>query len=161
MDNDSSEQIRSRLEGVNVPTVERYISVGVGLAAAGLGVAASLVGPRRSGMIVGAAVAAAGLALIGRGVSGHCLVSRLLAKRRQGDVQDAEIVSGPDGQSANQGEGDRRAARSYNEHVRDFIDDDRVEPAARAAAAAIDGPEGPGLRAAEEEGKAPMKTGPV
>lgn len=155
-------QIRNRLDGVNVPTVERYLSVGVGLAAAGLGVAASLVGPRRSGMIVGAVVAAAGLALIARGVSGHCLVTRLLAKRKQA-AQDAVASGGAPGETftgVNQGEGDRRAARSYNEHLRDFIDDDRVEPAARAAAMAIDGPEGPGLRAAEEEGKAPMKPGP-
>lgn len=156
MDN-SNADLRNRLEGVNVPTIERYVSVGVGLAAAGAGVAASILGSRRAGLIVGSAVAAAGLALIARGVTGVCPLNRMMARRRAERGQgDATMFAG-----ANQGEGDRRAARSYNEHVRDFIDDDRVEPAARSAASAIDGPEGPSLRAAEEAGKAPINRGPL
>lgn len=164
MNNDQQtikQAIRDRLDGINVPEMERYISVGVGVAAAGLGVVASIIGPRRSGMIVGSVVAAAGLALIARGVTGVCPINRTLAKRAaRRDEED--VFTGDDiFTGANQGEGDRRAARSYNEHVRDFIEDDKVEPAARAAAQAIDGPEGPSLRAAEEAGKAPMKNGPV
>ena len=119
---DTREQIRSRLDGVNVPTIERYVSVGVGLAATGLGVAASILGPRRAGKIVGSVVAAAGLALIARGVTGVCPLTRALAKRAQRMRGDGHLFDG-----INQGEGDRRAARSYNEHVRDFIEDDRVE----------------------------------
>jgi hypothetical protein len=163
METETRAQIRNHLDGVNVPMIERYASVGIGLAATGIGVAASILGPRRGGMILGSVVAAAGLALIARGVTGHCPVTRALARRAEhaadpGAVQPVdEALFGGD----NQGEGDRRSARSYNEHVRDFIEDDRVEPAARAAASAIDGPDGPGLRAAEEAGKAPINRGPL
>jgi|GEM_PF-4268144 len=153
-DTETNEQIRSRLEGVNVPMIERYASVGIGLAAAGIGVAAALLGPRRAGIAIGSIVGAVGLALATRGVTGVCPLNRARAKRAH--KGDSTLFAGD-----NQGEGNRGAARSYNEHVRDFIDDDRVEPAARAAAVAIDGPEGPSLRAAEEAGKAPMKPGPA
>lgn len=157
MDRDH-DSIRHRLTGVNVPTVERYLSVGIGVAAAGAGVTAAILGGRKL-FAGGIAVTAIGAALIARGVTGVCPLTRYLARREQRGAQP-DLFTGP-----NQGEGDRRSARAYNEHVRDFIGDDRVDPAARAAAAAIDGPEDPELRAAEEAGKAPlakpMKNGPM
>ncbi|MGE0872301.1 MAG: hypothetical protein AB7P03_27325 [Kofleriaceae bacterium] len=61
----------------------------------------------------------------------------------------------------NQGEGDRVAARRYDDQLRQFVAEGRVERAARDAAKAVDGPEAPGLRAAEQRGKAPARTGLV
>lgn len=58
----------------------------------------------------------------------------------------------------NEGEGSRTAARSYQEKLQSFIAEGRVGAAARDAANAVDGPEGPELRAAEEAGKAPART---
>ena len=55
----------------------------------------------------------------------------------------------------NQGEGDKASARVYEEHLHAFIVSGQVEPAARSAAAAVDGPEGAELRAAEAAGKQP------
>lgn len=60
--------------------------------------------------------------------------------------------------SKNEGEGSRSAARSYQEKLQSFIAEGRVGAAARDAAAAVDGPEGPELRAAEDAGKAPART---
>jgi hypothetical protein len=57
----------------------------------------------------------------------------------------------------NQGEGDRASARIYAEHVHQFVESGGVEPAARDAARAVDGPEGARLRAAEDEGKRPAR----
>ncbi len=54
----------------------------------------------------------------------------------------------------NQGEGNRDADRRYRERVRQFVDENHVGPAARAAERAIDGPEGDSLRAAEQAAKA-------
>lgn len=61
----------------------------------------------------------------------------------------------------NQGEGDREAAHSYEAKLKEFIREGRVEPAARDAARAVDGPEAADLRAAEAKGKAPAQTGVV
>ena len=61
----------------------------------------------------------------------------------------------------NQGEGDRVSARSYEQKLKEFMSEGKVDPAARDAARAVDGPEGPALRAAEEAGKAPARTGVV
>ena len=57
----------------------------------------------------------------------------------------------------NEGEGNRSAARRYQDKVKSFIDEGRVGVAARDAASAVDGPEGPSLRAAEEAGKSRAK----
>ena len=57
-----------------------------------------------------------------------------------------------DGQK-NQGEGDRESDRRYREGARQFVDEGQVDPAARAAQRAVDGPEGASLRAAEQAGK--------
>lgn len=54
----------------------------------------------------------------------------------------------------NQGEGDRAAARRYNQNVREFVESGKAEPAARDAREAIDGPEGEDLERAEKEAAA-------
>lgn len=57
----------------------------------------------------------------------------------------------------NQGEGDRESARRYNDHLREFVVYGDAPRAARDAARAVEGSEGPELRAAEEAGKAPAR----
>jgi hypothetical protein len=57
------------------------------------------------------------------------------------------------GSQANEGEGNRTAAREYNKGVQDFVKTGQVEEKAREAAEALDGPEADGLRQAEEAGK--------
>jgi hypothetical protein len=55
--------------------------------------------------------------------------------------------------AANEGEGSRTAAKAYNRDTTAFAKSGRVKAKAREAAVAIDGPEGPALRAAEETGR--------
>jgi hypothetical protein len=59
------------------------------------------------------------------------------------------------GTGDNQGEGDRESARRYNDHLREFVVYGDPRRAARDARDALEGPEAPGLRAAEQRGKAP------
>ena len=54
---------------------------------------------------------------------------------------------------ANEGEGNRTAAKAYNKGVQDFEKTGQVEKKAREAADALDGPEAAELRKAEEVGK--------
>jgi hypothetical protein len=54
---------------------------------------------------------------------------------------------------ANEGEGNRTAAKAYNKGVQDFEKTGQVEKKAREAADALDGPEAVELRKAEEIGK--------
>jgi hypothetical protein len=58
-------------------------------------------------------------------------------------------INAPD----NEGEGSHTAARQYNDAQKRFAANGKVEPAARDAASAVDGPEGAELRAAETAGK--------
>lgn len=53
----------------------------------------------------------------------------------------------------NQGEGDYKSARAYNEHQRQFNESGKMEKATKDAEKAIEGKEGDALRRAEEEGK--------
>jgi hypothetical protein len=53
----------------------------------------------------------------------------------------------------NEGEGNHTAAREFNKAQTDFAKSGKVKPAAEDAAAAVDGPEGAGLRKAEELGR--------
>lgn len=53
----------------------------------------------------------------------------------------------------NQGEGNRTAAKEYNERTKKFVDEGKVEDSARAAADAVDSAEGEELRKAEKEGR--------
>lgn len=59
--------------------------------------------------------------------------------------------NGPD--SANEGEGSRTGARTYNERTRRFVESGKVDDSARDAEEALDGPEAESLRDAEEEGR--------
>jgi hypothetical protein len=54
---------------------------------------------------------------------------------------------------ANQGEGDYRSARSYDEHVRRTVEGGQVDKKAHEAEKALEGKEGDELRRAEEIGK--------
>jgi hypothetical protein len=80
------------------------------------------------------------------------------------DLDDEIESDEPDISPANrnEGEGSRTASRRYQEKLQEFIDEGRVSSAARDAARAVDDPtEGPELRAAEEAGKAPARSGRV
>lgn len=54
---------------------------------------------------------------------------------------------------ANEGEGNRTAARAYNKAQQEFVRSDKVDEKARAAREAIEGKEGKSLREAELVGK--------
>ncbi|MFT3764424.1 MAG: hypothetical protein QM820_02735 [Minicystis sp.] len=54
---------------------------------------------------------------------------------------------------ANEGEGNRTAARRYDEGVAETIASGKVDEAAEEAAKALDGAEGEELREAEKKGK--------
>jgi hypothetical protein len=57
----------------------------------------------------------------------------------------------------NEGEGNRTAAREYNDAQHRFAKSGKVEPAAKDAARAVDSPEGRKLEEAERIGKAHAK----
>jgi hypothetical protein len=60
----------------------------------------------------------------------------------------------------NEGEGNKTAAREYNEAQTAFAQSGKVKPAADAAKKALDGSEKADLKKAEEIGKAPGKDAP-
>ena len=74
---------------------------------------------------------------------------------RQGEGSTTDSGKGSDKGSggANEGEGNRTAARHYEEATRDFVKKGGVDEKAREAARAVDGPEGEALKRAEREGK--------
>jgi hypothetical protein len=53
----------------------------------------------------------------------------------------------------NQGEGNREAARQYNEQTREFVEAGKVDPKAAEAAKALDSDEARELQEAENKGK--------
>lgn len=61
----------------------------------------------------------------------------------------------PQGSSRNEGEGNRTAARQYNEAQREFVKSGEVEEKAREAEQALDGREKRELDRAEAVGKRP------
>jgi hypothetical protein len=62
-------------------------------------------------------------------------------------------TSGAASDTANEGEGNKTAARRYNEATEKFVRSGRVAPAAKEAEEALEGEEGDELREAEEEGR--------
>jgi len=56
-------------------------------------------------------------------------------------------------QAKNEGEGNRTADREYRDGAKAFVRSGQVEARAKEAAAAVDGPEGPALRAAEDKAR--------
>ncbi len=63
-------------------------------------------------------------------------------------------------QGKNEGEGNRTADREYRDGARAFVRSGQVDARAKEAAAAIDGPEGPKLRQAEDKARSAGKTEP-
>lgn len=57
----------------------------------------------------------------------------------------------------NQGEGNRNADKEYREGARAFVRSGRVDSSAKEAVAALDGPEGPKLRQAEDKARSAGK----
>jgi hypothetical protein len=57
----------------------------------------------------------------------------------------------------NEGEGNKTAARHYNEKAEKFAQSGKVEEKAREAAQAVDGDKGDELKRAEREGKSHAK----
>ena len=57
----------------------------------------------------------------------------------------------------NQGEGNREAARHYNEAQQEFAESGKVEKAAQEAKKALDGPEAAKLKQAELDGLKPAR----
>jgi hypothetical protein len=68
-------------------------------------------------------------------------------------MEEKRMSTAKPGQQANEGEGNRTAAREYNKAQSDFAKSGKVQQAAEDAAVAVDGPEGEELRRAEEKGK--------
>jgi hypothetical protein len=150
-----TERLGHRVTDLTVLNLEHVASTGLGLALTWLGAR------RRS--LFGALMAVGGVALAVRGAT-------KIYRALRAPYDDYELESGteaddyaniqrirdssPELYGQNQGEGDRRSARTYNDHLRAFIDDDRVDDAAQDAAEALDGPEADSLREAEEIGKA-------
>lgn len=153
-----TDRLGSRVTDLAVINLEHVASTGLGLAIAWIGAR------RRS--LVGAIMAVGGVALAVRGAT--AVYRALRAPYAELEIDEAEWSDADDAAnierirrsspelfgSENQGEGDRRAARTYNDHLRAFIEDDLVDDAARDAAESLDGPEADSLREAEEIGKA-------
>jgi septation ring formation regulator EzrA len=55
----------------------------------------------------------------------------------------------------NEGEGNKTAAREFNEAQQRFVKDGQWQDAAKDAARAVEGPEAEALRRAEEKGRKP------
>ena len=73
-------------------------------------------------------------------------------RKRMTPTKDSEGLSGKPG-FENEGEGNKTAARRYNQAQQDYVRSGRAEKAAEQAKEAIDGAEGDELRAAEDFAK--------
>jgi hypothetical protein len=78
-----------------------------------------------------------------------------MAEQKRADEPREPTPPSAEPTQPNEGEGSRTAARHYDEATEEFIREGKVEPAARRAREAIEGPEGAELRRAEERGKHP------
>jgi hypothetical protein len=63
-----------------------------------------------------------------------------------------------DGAWPNEGEGNKSAARNYDNATEAYVKSGKVEKAAQEAKKAVEGPEGKELREAEEKGKKPARS---
>jgi hypothetical protein len=68
-----------------------------------------------------------------------------------------QSVNKPGGQ-ANEGEGNKTAARNYNREQRDFVKSGQVEKKAKEAEKAVSGPEAEALRKAERAGESKARS---
>lgn len=74
------------------------------------------------------------------------------AEKPGGKTETAENAG-----AKNEGEGNRTAARHYNEDTRDFIESGKVEKSADMARKAVEGDEGKELKRAEKQGMKPAR----
>lgn len=81
------DDIRRNPTGVNVPPLERLVSVGAGAAAVVLGV--------RSRSLGGVVLAGAGAALIARGISGRCPLYRARAMKPGIELRRSVVIAAP------------------------------------------------------------------
>ena len=70
-----------------------------------------------------------------------------------GVVYESSSSAGSASDQKNEGEGNRTAARRYNEATRDFVESGRVEESGERAKSAIEGDEKAELERAEKAGK--------
>jgi hypothetical protein len=68
-----------------------------------------------------------------------------------------QSVNKPGGQ-ANEGEGNKTAARNYNREQRDFVKSGQVDKKAKEAEKAVSGPEAEALRKAERAGESKARS---
>ena len=80
---------------------------------------------------------------------------RQSGRPQRGGYHSKRATSGPvrSGETPNEGEGSRTAARDYNQRTARFIDSDRVEESAQKAKHAIEGDERDELLEAERIGR--------
>ncbi|MBZ0234660.1 MAG: SRPBCC family protein [Deltaproteobacteria bacterium] len=83
----NNDQIRMRTEGINVPRIERLISIGAGTLALALGV--------RARSLPGILLAAAGGALVARGVTGRCPYTRWRALGGGIELRRSILIQAP------------------------------------------------------------------
>lgn len=145
----TSQATRHRLESFAQTNLFRYLLAGLGTASIGMGTSVLVRRPHR--LLIGGGMIVAGAAMLVRGVRGAW--PRLVVGDATRPYMPAVSTDTGEAWGENQGEGNKTAARNYNRQVRQFMDDGKVEPAARSAARAVDGPEGASLRAAEEKAK--------
>lgn len=79
-------------------------------------------------------------------------------QKQNGPTRGARSVPAVANTGEELGEGNRTAAKRYNQDVRRTVETKDVERLAEEAADALDGPEAEELREAEEKGKRPAKT---
>jgi hypothetical protein len=80
-------------------------------------------------------------------------INPTLAELGSGNLTEIEMPTDPNDTAKNEGEGNRTAARAYNDEQKRFAQSGKVDQAAQDAAAAVDGPERTELRNADELGK--------
>jgi hypothetical protein len=73
-------------------------------------------------------------------------------------MAQAKQQSSSQGKQANEGEGNKTAARNYNRETRDFVKSGQVDEKAKEAARAVSGKEGEELRRAEREGESKARS---
>jgi hypothetical protein len=72
-------------------------------------------------------------------------------------IEETVMANPNESAPQNEGEGNRTAARQYNEAQRKFVQSGKVEPAAKDAERALETEEAEELKRAEEEGRSHAK----
>jgi hypothetical protein len=74
------------------------------------------------------------------------------------EAKQQSASAGSPGKQANEGEGNRTAARNYNRETREFVKSGQVDEKAKEAARAVSGKDGEELRRAEREGQSKARS---